>query len=255
MTSPLFSQWSFPESPEAGVLAFDAPADQEPQPAVWRLDLPAEPQAAHQRLDEFAARSQASNAALDNLPEQMERLASQAKAVEATSFEATTPPDLSPAEEDLLRFLAEIERPPDQVSFGLGDDLRQGWQAASTQFQETTWRALRALSHMAWVETSQGGRLFGRTSVGWTGDMQSFYIHGVLAEQIRLHQRSLALALTSRHAFIRAFSAAIAGASRLAVSLATPGGALLALPAVWKYINQILSEVERVKTLSQTQGV
>jgi len=208
-----------------------------------------------QTLDELAERSQASSDVLDELPERIERLASRGEPSEATSFDIESSVDLPPADVELLRFLNELERPADQVSFGLGDDLREGWQVAQEQFQKMTSQALQSLSHMAWVETSQGGILFGRTSVGWTGDMDSFYTPEASPEQIQLHQRSLALALTSRHAFIRAFSATVAGASRLALSLATPGGALLALPAVWKYVNQILSEVERVKTQSQSQGV
>lgn len=253
MTALIFSNWELPDAPGEGALSFDASTDQAPQPAVWRLDLPAEPQAALQALAELDERSQASSAVLDELPERIERLASQGTPGGATSFAVGPSTDLPSSDAELLRFLNDLDRPPDQASFGLGDDLRAGWGAAQEQFQKMTSQALQSLSHMAWVETSQGGLLFGRTAVGWTGDMDTFYTRGTGPEQIQLHQRSLSLALTARHAFIRAFSATVAGASRLALSLATPGGALLALPAVWKYVNQILSEVERVKT--QSQGV
>jgi hypothetical protein len=54
--------------------------------------------------------------------------------------------------------------------------------------------------------------------------------------------RFQALALESRDTLIRTFVFAARGAVQLSVMLTMPGGALLALPAIWKFINQILAD-------------
>ncbi|MDI6770306.1 MAG: hypothetical protein QMD04_11620 [Anaerolineales bacterium] len=42
------------------------------------------------------------------------------------------------------------------------------------------------------------------------------------------------------------------GAAKIAILLATPAGAVMALPAAYKYVNQILSQVREVQALTQS---
>jgi hypothetical protein len=206
-------------------------------------------QAAAQLLQACFFQAQAASQASDALPGRIESLVSQVQPTEAPgiSFSTTSLPSLPFEDADLLRSLWEIDRRSEQTSFGLEEKLPEDWQAAFHQFQAAAGRLLHSISHLAWVETSQAGQLLGRTSVGWAGDMQTFYAEPLLPEQIELHRHSLQAALASRHALIRLFTATVAAASRLSLLLATPGGALLSLPAVWKYVNQLLSEVEGYK--------
>ncbi|MEJ2267272.1 MAG: hypothetical protein P8X95_27830 [Anaerolineales bacterium] len=48
---------------------------------------------------------------------------------------------------------------------------------------------------------------------------------------------------------LRTFIVTTQGAAKLSILLATPGGAILALPAAWKYVNQILAELEKIRDL------
>ena len=91
--------------------------------------------------------------------------------------------------------------------------------------------------------------MLARTVVGWTGDLDTLWEQYLRPEQIDLHRRSLNLAITSRAAMLRTFIVTTQGAAKLSILLATPGGAILALPAAWKYVNQILAELEKIRDL------
>ena len=252
MSLSVFRYWDFPESSGAPAVSFAASEDETTPAATWRLDLPPDHQAATQALDMYASQAQASLQVLDALPERVESLVSRVQATDTAglSFSAAEEPDLPSEDAGLLLSLFEIDRLAEQVSFGLEERLPQDWQVSYRQFQAAASRLLRSISHLAWVETSQGGQLLGRTAVGWAGDMQTVYLHALLPQQVGLHQRSLEVALASRYALIRLFTATVAASSRISLLLATPGGALLSLPAVWKYGNQILSEIERYKLVA-----
>lgn len=252
MNNPLISLWSFPEiSANIGV-SFSASAEQDIPPAVWRLDLPPDHQAAAQALQAYSFQTQAALVVIEDLPIRIEGLVKRKQTADAAgaSFSLSEQPDLPAEDAGLLLSLLEIDRLGEQVSFGLEEKLPEDWQAAYRQFQAAAGRLLRSISHLAWVETSQGGQLLGRTAVGWAGDMQTYYRPALPPQQYELHRRSLQVALASRYALIRLFSATIGVASRLSLLLATPGGALLSLPAVWKYFNQILSEVEKYQLVA-----
>ena len=252
MSLSLFSFWDFPSSSGASAVSFAASAETAVPPATWRVDLPPDHQAAAQELEVYASQAQASLQVIAALPERIDSLVARVQDAGAAglSFSAAEQAELPDEESDLLLSLYEIDHLADQVSFGLEERLPQDWQSSYRQFQAAASRLLRSISHLAWVETSQGGQLLGRTSVGWAGDMQTFYRPALLPQQALLHQRSLEVALAARYALIRLFTATIAASSRLSLLLATPGGALLSLPAVWKYVNQILSEIEQYKLVA-----
>ncbi len=252
MSNSIFRHWGFPETPVDAAVAFDTTVQGDIASATWHLDLPSDPQAATQLLEEYSFQAQASMQVIEDLPERVENLVAQVQVAEAAgvSFSTSDQSDLPVEEAGLLDALYEIDRIDAQVSFGLEEKLPKDWQDSFHQFQTAASRLLRSISHFAWVETSQAGHLIGRTSVGWAGDMETLYAEALLPQQLDLHRHSLEIALVSRHALIRTFTTTVATASRLSLLLATPGGVLLSLPAVWKYINQILSEVEKYKTIT-----
>jgi hypothetical protein len=145
-------------------------------------------------------------------------------------------------EAELLVLLSEIQEERAPVSFGLGEKLVGGWQQATNRFQAFVDQLLKSVGHYAWVETCIQEQCLGRTGVGWTGDTNTVWRQGLNTEQVELHQRTLTLALESRDTLIRTFVLAARGAVQLSILLTMPGGALLALPAVWKFVNQILKE-------------
>lgn len=229
---------------------------------VFRLDLPGNPQAAALQLEQIQAELQASTTALDTLPARLEALVQTAQVEirgrRSVSFEAASSA-LPPPETEALELLAGIEQEasgsaPAGVSFGLerkaGFDLNQ----AIAQFRSATQHIYRLLAHLAWVETQFQGVLLGRTAIHWSGHTKTVFSDLIVPESFQLHQRSLALALTSRLAMLRMFFLVTQGAGKLSLLLSSPAGPLLALPVVWKFASQLLAEVEQFKTITTQTG-
>ena len=235
----LLGLWTTPARTDA--VSFEAGSSEVP---VWRVSLPADVAAAKAQLQEGMARVQTAERELGTAAARIETLAQTQRA--SASFDVTTP--LPPPEAELLKSLKAIQASGQVVNFGLGEDLTRGWQQATQQFQSVIDQLVRFVAYYAWVETEVGGQLLGRTAVNWLGDMDTLWCRAFQPEQIALHERTLALALHSRQTLLRAFTIASKGAVLLATLpalLTTPAGALLALPAAWKFVNQVLAELNR----------
>ncbi len=225
----------------AGALAFDLGAGAGGAAgtvSVWRADLPADRRLAVARV---AGGEERQAAAEDALTEAAARLDALIASRAAASFDVSGEP--APAEAALLGALAELEGERTAISYGLGDALAGGWARAEAQFEAGAARLRQLVAGDAWVETRVEGLLLGRTAVGWTGDAETVWaIRGdpALGE---LHGRTVGLVLASRAATLRALALAARGAVTLSVLLA-PGGALLALPAAWRFVTDVVHQVE-----------
>jgi hypothetical protein len=62
---------------------------------------------------------------------------------------------------------------------------------------------------------------------------------------MRTHRQSVHLALGARIALIRIVSVVATGAAGLAVKAAIPGGQVLLLPAIWKFVRDVLAELRQ----------
>jgi hypothetical protein len=111
---------------------------------------------------------------------------------------------------------------------------------------------LRLVTHFAWVETQQDNLLIGRTVVGWSGDLDTLWLPGLAPERRDLHRRSLHQALGSRNILLHATVVTVRSAAKLAVLLATPGGAVLAIPVAWKFVKEIMADIEKYKLIAET---
>jgi len=189
---------------------------------TWRVRLPASADQAQAVLDAQRAASQRTDAAVEQAER---RLAQLSQASEGVSFAPGGP------EAELLATLSP------GVSFGLMDqfDLGGQWRAFADQV-----RGL--LSHYARVETEIGGAFVGRTSVGWTGDFEIVWRPSVQVREMQLHGQSVRLALASRQSLMRLVTVIAGGAAGLALKLSVPGGQVMALPAVFKFVRDVLSE-------------
>ena len=241
---PVFQHWQFaPGAQPGGEISFDtAVATVEPL-SLWSLDLPADPEQAGAALAQVEAQLQATQALLDQAPARLENLVAGLQSGAGAQFglESTSPESL-PAEATLLPWIDAFE--PGQVSFG-GEGLTRGEvKDALDQLQRLVDSLLGQLLHLARVETRQQGELLASTLVSWKGDMDTTWGQGITTDQNTLHRRSLALALQSRIGLLRILMTTTQGAVKIAALIAAPGGALLALPAAWKYISKLLSEIE-----------
>jgi hypothetical protein len=254
-TLDLFS-WQLPPAAPAGVdalpkgVVFGLPEVTEDQAMpIWRIDLPADDELAARQIGQALEMALARQSRLEELPAQLNKLAIQASAAGASAKDASVAGasfavlEAEDPEAELLTALAQISSTPAKgaISFGLAERLGEGWEQVNKQFQAFADRLQRTLAHLAWVETRQEGRLIGQTVVGWSGDCDTVWGAAVTPEQMGLHRRSLETALQSRITMLHTFTTAVQGAVKLSVLLSTPGGVILALPTVWKYVNQVLA--------------
>ncbi len=178
---------------------------------------------------------------LDAIPERIDRVAAQRlNTNENLTSYGVVPEALPGPESELLRMLGVIEAREVPQSFDSSKPGSGELNLVGKQFQTAFERLLRLFSHFAWVDTLVLGQLIGRTEVGWTGNMNTTWSERLDKTQMDLHRRNLETALVSRNTSLRAMTLSVQTAAKLSVLLATPGGAILALPVAWKFVNQIM---------------
>jgi len=236
----IFQNWQ--SLPVRAGVSFDTAGEAEEPASRWSLDLPADPSAAAETMTQAEAQLRAAQAALEAAPQRLEEFVSRMQSGEvdfAVGAAAGDGGGAPPAEAVLLPFLDSLQ--PGRASFGLRDEVGE----LVERFQENTRGLLDGVQHLASVETRMEGELLARTLVDWTGDQVTAWEVALTPEQRSLHERSLAMALASRFAMIRMVSIAAQGAAKIATLIAAPGGALLALPAAWKYLNMLMSQMQK----------
>jgi len=233
-------------------VAFDLNSSVNAEVPLWRANFPADLRQVGQILTDCEARLEASQDALGQVPDRLDRLITLASLGGADDLAFGLSPTEQPLvqpEQELLAALQELQGVGEPqsfgVDFGVGEKLFGGWKQSYEQVQVLTKRAIEVIANYAQVETQIQGKTLARTTVGWTGDVNTVWIDGVNVEQRMLHQRSLALALASRNTLLQSFTMAVQLALKVSVSLTLPGGVIWALPAVWKFINQVVNNQRR----------
>ncbi|MEH2080096.1 MAG: hypothetical protein V7K89_08795 [Nostoc sp.] len=209
---------------------------------VWRANFPTDLNKASLYLthsEEILIRSQqALSTASDRVDRLMDAIASESTLAFSLSALVT---ELAPPERTLLQALQTIQQPL-PTSFGIQEAIGGYSQQVFEQCQSFVERLLRVIAHYAWVETQVAGQTLARTAVSWLGDVDNIWQTGLNATQVSLHQRTLTLALASRDALLQTFSAVVQATLKVSVLLSVPGGVILLLPAVWKFIDQVMTQ-------------
>jgi hypothetical protein len=207
---------------------------------VWRVDLPVNPALALADLAAAEAALARHEAVIATAPA---RIGALAAAGGAASFSTR---GLPAPERQLLALVGELRgeapAPPVASAFSTGEPERLTWAEAEARFRAFAAQVQDAVANFAVVETLVEGGLVARTSVSWTGDLRSL-LHATLpARHEGLHRRSLRLALRSRAALLRTFGTVMRGAAIVAVMASSPAGAITALPAAWRFVDQLLED-------------
>jgi hypothetical protein len=84
-----------------------------------------------------------------------------------------------------------------------------------------------------------GEALIGQTYAGLLGAERTLLLADCSPAQLALHLRTVSLSLSSRVAMVNMLAAAVRGAARLSVALAVPGGPLLLVPSVLRFIASV----------------
>jgi hypothetical protein len=256
----VFHLWE--TSPVAAPVSFGVTeAVETPEPfSRWCLDLPEDGPAAAQQLERGEAQLRASEAGLAAVPQKLDQLLKlrQSARTGSVAFATAEAPALSGPEMELWRWLDEVQGRPGPegapVSFAAEAAPGFDWEEAKRQCDSGIERLQQLISHAAWVETRLQGELLAQTVVSWTGDTRTVWGQGAAPPRLAWHRRSLALALASRATLLRVFFIVTQNTVKLSVLLAVPGGAVLALPVAWKFVNQVLAEVGQHQQLSNSQG-
>ena len=241
--------WSVvPRRPDGMAASVPTPKEVIDAP-VWRANY-ADPGLAVASLRMGEASLTVSRKELGSVPERLNRLIETQPA--ALDFGVRSSEEiLAEPEAEFLALMQEVKNGYSSISFDTGEKSSFGWEQASHQLKEILERASRFVAAYAWVETRVQEELLGRTVVSWTGDVNTAWRAGLSPEQIRLHQRTLALALGSRDTLFRTVLLTAQLAVKVSVLLSTPGGVILALPAVWRFIHRVLAESKRVNQVNQ----
>lgn len=208
-----------------------APGDQAP---TWRVQLPAEPEAAQALL---AGYRQEQEQGLQDLARVQREMAQ----VGGVSFGA--PDDELLAQKSALQSaLDELGAP---VSYGLG--LPRDTEEISRQWNDFVQQVRQLVTHYARVETQLADLLVGRTSVSWKGDFETTWELGLEPGAMQAHFQAVQLALAWRLALLRTVSVVATGAAGLAVKATVPGGQIRVLPAAWKFVRDVLQELRQLR--------
>jgi hypothetical protein len=112
-------------------------------------------------------------------------------------------------------------------------------------------RISQAATYAAWVETSSAGKLIGRTTVGWEGDMSHSMLVDIPSGLAAQHQRSLTLALRSRMAWIKMAMVVLSGGLRLAVL--APAGPVAAIPAALQFFRLVIAQAQEIRAIQSNR--
>jgi hypothetical protein len=252
----IFGLWRIGPEGDAAGLSYGLDAGEPEDTPIWRLTLPAQRQEADATLAELEALLRSSEEALEKIPERLDRMvqASRLAGSGGLSFDQGSLPALPEPEAELLASLLVLNQPFGGLSFevpGESVEVRNGKLAeAFRAFEGSMERLIRQVTHFAWVETEVGEVMIARSIVSWNGDANTAWGHGLGGGLYQRHRRSLAQALASRNLLLHALVTTAQSAAKLGVLLATPGGALLALPLAWKFVNQVLADVEKIRGLN-----
>jgi len=183
-----------------------------------------------------------------------QRLAEIGRSGSGVSFAAPIDqlPEFVAPEQSLDVALQRLTAP---VSYGLFDRKKQAEQEAdleaTSQWHKFLEQVREMIANYARVETQIGGMPIGRTAVGWTGDFRTFWTPHVTAAEMLVHRRTVAMTLQWRLGTLRMVGVVGAGAANVAVKLGVPGGQLLAIPAVWNFVKDVLAEWRKLQAIKQ----
>jgi hypothetical protein len=162
------------------------------------------------------------------------------------------PPEFVQPEQNLEAALQRLTSP---VSYGLFDRKKQDEQEADLE-AASEWRRFleqvrEMIAHYARVETEIAGTAIGQTAVSWTGDFRTIWTPAVSRDDMHLHRRNVDVTLQWRLGTMRFVGVVGAGAANVAVKLGVPGGQLLALPAVWNFVKDVLKEWRKLQAIKK----
>ncbi|MCX7681442.1 MAG: hypothetical protein N2508_05670 [Anaerolineae bacterium] len=210
-----------------------------PAAPTWQVALPGASVEAQAALAEQLLALQLALADLERVREELLALVAGGEVAYAATSDA-----LSACRAELLSAVhaARAYSFDQRLSVGLLEDRESffQWVALVKQVQ-------KLVGNYVYVETTLGGREIGRTTVNWLGDFETIWRSVATAGEAELHQQAVRLALDSRTALLRVVTVVVTGAFEIAVKASVPGMQIFLLPAVWRFVRDVLAELRKAR--------
>jgi hypothetical protein len=207
------------------------------QTSVWRVQLPEELEEADAIMESYLSRIDEQQRYLDDIDAQlgaMDPIVPIHTSFDSGSYDPRTV---------LLNAIGVLSQPFE--SFNAGDavvdhkGLYDRCEAIFNRFRHIITRRGR-------IETSIGDNLIGLTKIEWNGDFETIWETLAPPLAMHIHVKSIRLASASRMAILRILSIVGTGALSLAIKASIPGGQFLLIPAVYKFVNDMLEEFRKI---------
>lgn len=170
--------------------------------------------------------------------------------LEDTAFALEQIDDNTSPEATLYHHLAQLQHGGEAVSFGPG--WPTNWSQTVSDYQAFMQQVVQLLKPTLRVETQVEGVLHAYTRVGFSGDFETFFLGHSTSHYAQLHSHNLSLTLQSRQALLQLLAQTCTGAAVLAARFSLPGGVMMALPAAWRYLQDVMAQA---KKLAQLGGI
>ncbi len=144
---------------------------------------------------------------------------------------------------------AEISYTLFDMTFPKTIKLPPNWTQMVADYQAFMQQTFQLLKPTLRVETKVEQTLLAYTLVGLSGDFETACFSQNTPDHTQLHHKILSLSLKSRLALMQLLAQTTAGAVVLAAKFSLPGGPLLALPAAWRYFQDVIAQTREFAAL------
>ncbi len=205
--------------------------------SVWRIQLP-------HNLEEADAVMRSQLHLVDQQQRYLDEIATQLKALDPTA-PTHTPFVIGSYNPQtvLLDSISALRLPSKAFSIS---NTAVNYGALYGRCETLISRFQQVLSRRGRIETRIGGNLVGLTKIDWTGDFETIWEEGTAPLAMNVHVRAIRLASGSRLALLRILTIVGTGALGLAIKASIPGGQFLLIPAVYKFVRDMLEELKKV---------
>lgn len=205
--------------------------------SVWRIQLPHD-------IGEADAVMESQLHYIDQQQQNLDKIDSQLKTIEPSilgytpyAFEGYNP------QTTLLESINALRSSSN--AFGI-DETTVDYSVLYDRCEAIINRFLQVITRHGRVETRIGDDLVGLTRIDWNGDFETIWEEHAPTLSMHVHMKSVRLVSASRLAILRILSIAGTGALGLTIKASIPGGQYLLIPAVYKFICDMLKEFKKL---------
>ena len=220
-------------APQETAVAFNI-GSRETRVPIRRIPLPASPGEAQAFLSAQAQAVALTHQYLDRAAQALALFGLPGQ----VSFSATD--ELLPQKNALSTTISELCSP---VSYTIKFKSDPEEQEASQGWLDLVEQVRQAVTRYARVRTELGSVPIGLTTVSWQGDFQTTWTNGLGLDERQIHLNAMHVALNSRIEMVRMVSVVAAGVANILLKVAVPGGQLMLLPAVFKFVRDVMQQL------------